>query len=164
MTPSTDLVLCKNVTYVFSASHTLYQPKMASVTVRYRKKNTKNIRRCKLKGRQKGAMFLKKKQPKQIKPKGSRNHDFHTGHVWKSYSNVTKIGNSQQKILHSWWRDYDSECWSGRMRVVTHLPLGYKGARNTWARKNHRAHVSTHLVGGFTHARVNRTLNYSSGK
>ena len=26
-------------------------------------------------------MFLRKKQPKQIKPKGSRNHDFHTGHV-----------------------------------------------------------------------------------
>ena len=48
MTPSTDLVLCKHVTYVFSASHTLYQSKMASVTVRYRKKNTKNIRRCKL--------------------------------------------------------------------------------------------------------------------
>lgn len=41
MTPSTDLVLCKHVTYVFSASHTLYQSKMASVTVRYRKKNTK---------------------------------------------------------------------------------------------------------------------------
>ena len=37
MTPSTDLVLCKHVTYVFSASHTLYQSKMASVTVRNRK-------------------------------------------------------------------------------------------------------------------------------
>ena len=34
-----------------------------------------------LKGRQKGTVFLRKKQPKQIKPKGSRNHDFHTGHV-----------------------------------------------------------------------------------
>ena len=71
MTPSTDLVLCKHVTYVFSASHTLYQSKMASVTVRYRKKNSKNIRRCKLKGRQKGTMFLRKKQPKQISQKAA---------------------------------------------------------------------------------------------
>ena len=80
MTPSTDLILCKHVTYVFSASHTLYQSKMASVTVRNRKKNTKNITRCKLKGRRKRTTFLRKKQPQPKKSKGSRNHDFHTGH------------------------------------------------------------------------------------
>ena len=48
--------------------------------------------------------------------------------------------------------------------VVSDLPQGYKGARNTRACKNHRARVSTLLVGGFTRARVNHGLNYSSGK
>ena len=61
VTPSTDLVLCKQVTYVFSATHTLYQSKMASVTVRYRKKNTKNIRRCKLARKTERNYVFKKK-------------------------------------------------------------------------------------------------------
>ena len=94
MTPSTDLILCKHVTYVFSASHTLYQSKMASVTVRNRKKNTKNINRCKLKGRQKRTTFLRKKQPQPKKSKGSRNHDFHTGHYYKNNNNSNNNNNN----------------------------------------------------------------------